>query len=244
DSATATVSTVSSVNVDPCAKRRMSWRFSPKNSYVEPMMSPTIAPSIETIMPPPPTCSAWDSPEDAPGRLSTASGPPSEGGPEPMRGRQKAGGSGWEGQRPLASPPPLHAPSLLDPGAHLGGVDLLDGLDLDVARVVALAERRRRVEAGAAEEHDIDRDVVGDQLDDPAAVGEAVVGLPPLDGVLEVLVGLANHLVDALHHRVQVRHDAPHPVINLGVAVGGLGRLAGRLAWCALAHLGSSSGTS
>src|SRR5690606_2834934 len=120
--------------------------------------------------------------------------------PPPAPGRGQAGrlrlpgGMAGEGGG-LA---PAFVPGCLpDPVRHLPGLGLVQPVQLHVAR--ALAERRRRVEPCACEEHQVHRDVVGHQFHQPAAVGQAVVGLLPFHGELQAGDGAADLAVEVGH---------------------------------------------
>src|SRR5918994_1006354 len=129
--------------------------------------------------------------------------------------------------------PTRHAPRLLDPLVHLRSLRLFQGLHLDVAGPVGVSERRRRVEFRSAEEDDIHGDVVGDHLDDPPEFWQPVVRPLPLDGVLKPGDCLADQFVQPLDDGMQIRHHAPDPILDVGVAIRWLRRLSGRiwLAW-------------
>src|SRR6516162_2304871 len=123
--------------------------------------------------------------------------------------------------------PTLHAPCLLNPFEHLWSLRLLQGLHFDVAASVGGSERRRRVKFRAAEENHIHGHIVGDHLDDPPELRQPVVRLLPLDGVLKPGNLLANQFVYPLDDRMQIRHDAANPILNVGVAIRRLGWLTG-----------------
>src|SRR5262249_36623741 len=143
--------------------------------------------------------------------------------PEPSKraGSGAAPGSAFACYRP--SLPTLHAPRLLYPLEHLWSLRLLQGLHLDVAAPVGGSERRRRVEFRAAEENHIDGHIVGDHLDDPPQIRQSVVPLLPLDCVLKPGNLVANQFVYPLDGRMQIRHDAANPILNVGVAIRRLG---------------------
>lgn len=69
------------------------------------------------------------------------------------------------------------ASCLLDPLSQGGLLRVAEGRQLDVARPIGGAEWRRRVEVGAPQEDDVYGDVLGNHLDDPAELGQAVVRL-------------------------------------------------------------------
>src|SRR5918996_4049404 len=115
--------------------------------------------------------------------------------------------------------PTRHVPRLLDPLVHLPSLRLLRGLHLDVAGPFGGSKRRRRVEFRAAEEDHIHGDVVGDHLDDPPEFWQPVVRLLPLDGVLKPGDCLADQFVQPLDDGMQIRHHAPDPILDVGVAI-------------------------
>src|SRR5690606_35336698 len=127
------------------------------------------------------------------------------------------------GPRPAAradrrSAPARHGGRLLHPAAQRRVLGVLEAGQLDVA-APPLAEGRRVVEVGAAVEDDVHRHVVRDHLDDPPEVRQSVEGPAPLHGVLRLGEHLTDELVHPLDHRLQVRHDPPHPVVDRGMAV-------------------------
>src|SRR6516162_8263162 len=136
-----------------------------------------------------------------------------------------ASGSAFACCRP--SFPTLHASRLLNPFEHLWSLRLLQGLHLDVAASVGGSERRRRVEFRAAEENHIHGHIVGDHLDDPPELRQPVVRLLPLDSVLKPGNLLANQFVYPLDGRMQIRHDAANPILDVGAAIRRLGWLTG-----------------
>src|SRR5438445_13385560 len=91
--------------------------------------------------------------------------------------------------------PTRDAPRLLHPLVHLRSLRLLQVLHLDVAGASGGSERRRRVEFRAAQEEDIQGDVVGDHLNDPPEFRQSVVRPLRLDGVVKPGDCLADQFV-------------------------------------------------
>src|SRR5262249_35839611 len=141
--------------------------------------------------------------------------------PSKRAGSGAAPGSAFACYRP--SLPTLHAPRLLYPLEHLRSLRLRQGLHLDVAAPVGGSERRRRVEFRAAEENHIHGHVVGNHFDDPTDLRQPVVRLLPLNGVLKPGNRLANQFVDPPDGRMQLRHDATNPILDVGVAIRRIG---------------------
>src|SRR5690606_39911016 len=127
---------------------------------------------------------------------------------------------------------------LFDPVADLRGPGFLEAADLHVARAFALG--RLGVELRAGVEHQVYRDVVGHDLDDPAAPGQAVVRLLPLHRGPEAGDGLADQLVQVADDGLQVRHDDAQQSGNFGVVLRGLGGPAARVLRWGLGYGGLS----
>src|SRR5690606_11038680 len=134
----------------------------------------------------------------------------------------------------MRSLPAWRLAGLTDPVADLRRLGLVHRTQLHVAR--AFAERRRRVELRPAEEHDVDRDIVGRDLDHPALLRQAVERALPLHRVLEPRNFLADRPVEVLDDRLQRRHHGLDPVRDVLVAGARLGRLAGRVRFEFLRH--------
>src|SRR3546814_18082448 len=113
--------------------------------------------------------------------------------------------------------PPEMTAGVADPRANWRRACLLDRAQLDIAR--ALAEFRRVVELRTAMEHDVHRDMVGPDLDDPALVRQSLERVLPLDRVLQALELFADDRVPALADRLHRRHHRPQPLCDFPMAL-------------------------
>src|SRR5262245_24038226 len=120
--------------------------------------------------------------------------------------------------------PARNTPCLLDPTPHLRSFRLLQGLHLHVTCSIGGPEWRWRVESRAAEEDEVNGDVVGDHLDDPSVFGQPVIRLLPLDRVSEPSDRRADRGVQPLDDGMQIGHHAPHPNLDVVVTLGWHGR--------------------
>ena len=148
---------------------------------------------------------------------------------------------GAESSWAMPSRPARRASRLIDPLLQVGSLRLLHAGHLDVPGPVGCSERGRELKVGTAVEDDIHGHVVGRDFNDPPKFWFPVKRPLPLDGVLEARDCRSDRLIQSIDDGLKIRHQAPAPIIDVGVVRRGLWRISPRISLDRLRNSASSS---